>query len=38
MSHKGESEKSFRGDTLVLLEVFGGTEKAGILPFGEKVG
>lgn len=37
MSHKGESEKSFRGETLV-LEVFGGTEKAGILQFGEKVG
>lgn len=38
MSHKGESEKSFRGESLVSLEVFRGTEKAGTLQFGEKAG
>lgn len=37
-SHKDESEKPFRGETVVSLEVFGGTEKAGTLQFGEKVG
>jgi len=31
-------DKSFRRETLVSLEVFGRTEKAGTLQFGEKVG
>lgn len=38
MFHKGKSEKPFRRETLASLEVFGGTEKAGILQFGEKAG
>lgn len=29
MSHKGESKKSFRGETLISLEVFEGFENAG---------
>lgn len=37
ISHKSESEKSFRGETLV-SKIFGGTENAGTLQFREQVG